>query len=67
MNLGGLFDFILKRLMGRAINAGIDRVISGGKDRRTMTPDERAQHDAARQTARRARQASRLASRIMKR
>lgn len=63
-----IVDLILRRVLGtfinRGINAGIDRASSGGKSRNDMTPEERKRARAARQTAKRARQAARLTRRM---
>jgi hypothetical protein len=64
MNLGSIFNFVIRRLVGRAVNAGISRALSGGRDPRDMTPEERQQYRASRQTVRRVRQVTRLARRV---
>ena len=65
-----IFQMILNRVIGRLINKGINSGINnfagGGKPADQMTPAEREQARAARQTAKRLRQATNLARRFRK-
>ena len=64
MNMNRIVSMVLRRLLGRAMNKGIERAAGGGKAREEMTPEERQQARMARQSAKRARQAARLARRL---
>ena len=55
---------VVVRVIGRGVNAGIDMAMGKGKPRAEMTEAERSQADAARATAGRARQMSRMARRV---
>ena len=59
-----LISMILRRFMGPAINAGIDRTMGKGKPPEEMTPEERHQAKQAKQTAKQARQMARLGRRM---
>ena len=59
-----LIRMIVNMLLRRGINGAIGRVAGPAKHRRDMTPAERAQADAARTAAARARQAARLSRRL---
>lgn len=68
MSLDRLVTMILRRtllrLVGRGIDAGIDRAVRGAGPREEMTPEDRRRARAAKQTAKRARQAARLVRRL---
>jgi hypothetical protein len=55
---------LLRPLMNRGINAGIDRVAGRGKAPEEMTPAERAQAKQGKEMVRRARQMARASRRI---
>jgi len=68
MNIERLISMILRqftrRLVSRGVDAGIDLAARRGRDRTEMTPDERDRARNVKQTAKRARQASRLLRRM---
>ena len=66
MRVERLISMILRRFMGPAINAGIDRTMGKGKAPEDMTPEERQQAKQAKQTAKQARQMARMGRRIGK-
>jgi hypothetical protein len=55
---------LFRMFLNRGINAGIDKAAGSGKSHKDMTPEERAAAKAARETAKRARQAIRMGRRI---
>ncbi|RVT85147.1 hypothetical protein DXV76_05070 [Rhodobacteraceae bacterium CCMM004] len=54
---------IMRRLISKGVNAGLDRAFGAKKPNAQMTPEERRQAAAAGQNARRARQAAKMARR----
>jgi hypothetical protein len=65
-----LVNFILRRVIGqlvnRGINAGINHAAGRGKPRAEMTKAERQQAGADKENLKRARQAARIARRMMR-
>lgn len=59
-----LFNRVVSRMIGRAMKLGTDRMAGAKRDRRTMTPAERAQADQAAEMTRRAKQATRFIRRL---
>jgi len=58
-------QMLFRRLLGRGLNAGINRLGSSSqKPRSDMTPDERKQDQQARQAAKRAGQGARVARKL---
>ena len=64
MRVERLISMILRKFMGPAINAGIDRTMGKGRSVEEMTPQERHQTKQAKQTAKQARQMARLGRRM---
>lgn len=64
MRVERLIGMMLRRFMGPALNAGIDRTVGKGKAPEQMTPEERQQAKQAKQTAKQAKQLTRLGRRI---
>lgn len=68
MNLTGLMNMVLRqitnRLLRSGVNRGIDLAATRGKPREQMTPEDRKQGRAAKQMAKRARQAIRASRKI---
>jgi hypothetical protein len=56
MNLNQVINLLLRKFMGRAINAGIDYAARRGKPVSEMTKSERAQAGTAKKLAQNARQ-----------
>lgn len=59
-----IINLILRLFAGPAMRRGMDHLARRGKPVAQMTSDERAQAASARQTAKRARQAIRIARRL---
>ncbi|MDP2062691.1 MAG: hypothetical protein Q8Q63_04400 [Phaeovulum sp.] len=64
--LGRVMRLFGRRAVNLGINKGIEVAARRGKPEAEMTPEDQAQARAARQTAKRARQAVRLARRLGK-
>ena len=64
MRVERLIGMMLRRFMGPAINAGIDRTMGKGKSPEEMTPEERDQANRAKQTAKQATRMARLGRRM---
>ncbi|MBJ3761858.1 hypothetical protein ILP92_03730 [Maribius pontilimi] len=64
MNVNRMIGFFLRRVMHHGINAGIDSAFGGAKDPKDMTPEERKKHQAAKQNAKRSKQALRMMRRF---
>jgi hypothetical protein len=64
--IGMVVNTLVRTLVNRGVNAGIDHLARRGKDEAAPTPEEKAQAQAARDTARRARQAAKLVGKIGK-
>jgi hypothetical protein len=59
-----IINAVMRKVIHRGVNAGIDHVARRGKPVADMTSDERQQAQTAKQTAKRARQAANLARRM---
>ena len=59
-----IFRMALRPLINRGMNAAIDKVMGKGKAPEDMTPEERQQAKAAKDTAKRARQMARATRRM---
>ncbi len=59
-----VINLFLRKVLSRGIDAGIDYAAGKGKSRQEMTPEELSTAAAARDTAKRARQAANLARRL---
>ena len=66
MNMNRIVQMIMRQVMSRGINAGIDRVAGGGKQRANMTPEERAQAKRGQENGKRAKQMAKLTRRFGK-
>ncbi len=64
--LNMVLRIFMRKMVNKGVNKGIDLVAGKGKPRNQLTPEEQAQADAARQTAKRARKAAQLARRMGK-
>ena len=64
MNMNGLINMVIRMVMRRGINAGINYAARRGQDPRTMTPAERAKAGEAKALAGKARKGARLAKRM---
>ena len=64
MNANQILNMVLRIVMRKAINkgigAGIDKVAGKGKPSRDMTPEERQQAQAAKDTTKRAKHTNRI-------
>ena len=58
-----VIGMVLRPLIQRGVNAGIDRVAGGGKAPAEMTDDERQTAQSTKRTARQAQRAARMARR----
>ncbi|SLN29193.1 hypothetical protein ROJ8625_01247 [Roseivivax jejudonensis] len=54
---------VMRRLISRGVNAGIDTAFGKGKAPKDMTPEERQQARSAKKTSRQAKRAMRVARR----
>jgi hypothetical protein len=59
-----IVNSVIRKLVGRAVDHGIDYASRGGKDPSEMTQAERDQSRSAKDVAKRARQVSRLTRRF---
>lgn len=59
-----ILNMVMRQLMHRGINAGIDQLSRRGKAPQQMTPEEREQAAKARDLAQKARKAARLTRRL---
>lgn len=70
MDLSRILDMVIKtvvrRLVGRGVDVGINLVAGRGKPAEDQTPEERQQAKAAKAAAKRARQAASLTKRLGK-
>ncbi len=66
MTLNRLFDQITRLLVRSAVDGGIDAATRSGKPEAEMTPEDRAQAKAAKATAQRFRQMTRLGRRFFR-
>ena len=70
MNANQIFSMIsrlvLRKLVHRGVDAGINRALGPGKPKQDQTPQERAQSARARETAKRARKAARVTRKLGK-
>ncbi|SFP54412.1 hypothetical protein [Tranquillimonas alkanivorans] len=68
MNVNGLVIMlvrtVMRKLVGKGVDYGIDRMSGGRKTRSEMTKAERQQAQRAKQTVKRARNAARLVRRL---
>ena len=64
MNVNRMLTFLLRRFVRQGINAGIDRAYGVSKSRKDMSPEERAQHNRARQNSKRSKQAMKMMRRF---
>lgn len=68
MNVNQIFTMIsrivMRKLISKGVNKGIDHVAGKGKPRAEMTQAERVQARKGRQAAKRARQAARMTRKI---
>lgn len=55
---------IMRRVLHRGVDAGIDYASRRGKDREELTPEERKRAQSAKATAKRAKQGARLMRRM---
>lgn len=71
MNLNGIIDMILRRVIGQLVNRGVDAGINAaarrgrapgddGQDAQQLTPEEQARARQAKEAAKRTRQAARV-------
>jgi hypothetical protein len=59
-----IMRMFVRKAVTRGMSAGIGRMAGGGKATSEMTPDERRAAQAAKKTARRAKQATKLSRRV---
>jgi hypothetical protein len=59
-----ILNMVMRQLVNRGINAGIDHLSRRGKAPEEMTPEEREQAKGARDLAQKARKMSRLTRRL---
>ncbi len=59
-----IINMVVRKLVGKGVDAGINYAVGKGKPAAEMTPEELAQAQDAKQTAKRARQAANLVKRI---
>lgn len=59
--VGGL---VMRKLMGHAMNKGVNMAFGAEKPKAEMTGDERARHKAAKQQAKRLRQSMKIGRRL---
>jgi hypothetical protein len=59
-----ILNMVMRKLMNRGINAGINHLSRGGKTAKDLTPEERQQAANSRDLAKKARQMSRLGRRL---
>lgn len=64
MDIGRALQMLLRMMLRPMINLGINYLARRGKPEAEMTPDERLQAGKARELAKRAEQAARLARRL---
>jgi len=64
--MDAILRMIFNRLLGHVMNRGIDHLARGGRDRAAMTKEVRRDHRAAKQNAKRARQAGSIVRRFLK-
>ena len=59
-----VINLLLRKVVSRGVDAGINYAVGKGKAPQDMTDEERAQSAAGRETAKRAKQAANLARRL---
>ncbi len=64
MNVERLINMVLRRLMRKGMNKGMDMAANRGKRPEDMTPEERAQAKATRENARKLQKGVRTARRF---
>ena len=66
MDMSRMINMVIRLVMRRGVNIGIDYAARRGKTPDAMTPEDKAQARAGKEMARKARQGARLARRIGK-
>lgn len=66
MDANRLIQMVIRMVMRRGVNMGIDYATRRGKDAKTMSPEEREQARSAKDIAGKARRGARLARRMGK-
>jgi hypothetical protein len=66
VDLNRLFGMLARMFISTAVNTGLDYAASKGKPESEMTPEERQQARAAKETAKRAKQVARLGRRFFR-
>ncbi len=66
MNANQLINMVIRMVLRRGVNMGIDYAARRGKDARTLTPEEKAQAKAGKDMASKARQGAKLTRRMGK-
>ncbi len=64
MNANQLINMVIRMVLRRGVNAGINYVARRGRDPATMTPEERAKSAETKDLAGKARKGARLAKRM---
>jgi len=60
MNANQIVNMIIRKVMSRGINAGINRIAGGGSHQDDLTPDERRRAKKGKKTANQAQRSMRM-------